>query len=47
MVLFIPTIYWIFLRASRKDMHATGNLIAGGLGAIGGALVVILTKLIK
>ncbi len=47
LVLLFPAAYWIFLRASRKDMHATGNLIAGGMGAIGGALVVMMTKILK
>ena len=44
MVLFIPTIYWMFLRASRKDMHATGTLLAGAVAAIGGAVVGFLLK---
>lgn len=38
----IPTFFWIFLRASRKDMSATSHLIAAGMGALGGALVTIL-----
>ena len=44
LVLFIPTIYWMFLRASRKDMRATGTLPAGALAAIGGAIVGYLLK---
>jgi hypothetical protein len=43
-VFLIPTFFWIFLRASRKDMNATSHLIAAGMGALGGALVTILTK---
>lgn len=41
----IPTFFWIFLRASRKDMNATSHLIAAGMGALGGALVAILTRI--
>ncbi len=44
MALFIPTIYWMFLRASRKDMNATGTLLAGAIAAIGGAVVGFLLK---
>lgn len=43
----ISTFFWIFLRASRKDMNATSHLIAAGMGALGGALAAILTKGVK
>jgi hypothetical protein len=46
LLILFPIGFWIFLRASRKDMKATGNMIAGSIGAILGALIVILTKLI-
>jgi hypothetical protein len=42
----IPLVIWMFLRSSRKDMNATGNLVAGVFGAFGGALIVIVTKLL-
>ena len=41
-LLLFPPVFWIFLRISRKDMKATAYLV----GAIFGALVVILTKLL-
>jgi hypothetical protein len=44
--ILFPAVLWMFLRASRKDMKATGNMIAGSIGAIGGALFVIVAKLI-
>ncbi len=44
LVFLIFTFFWIFLRASRKDMNATSHLIAAGMGALGGALAAILTK---
>jgi len=46
-VLFIPTIYWVFLRSSRKDMRATSYLIAGIFGAIGGAITYIIVKIFE
>ncbi len=45
LVLFIPTLIWIFLRSSRKDMTATAHWVAGFLGAIGGAASVLLLRL--
>ncbi len=44
LVLFIPSLIWIFLRSSRKDMTATANWVAGFFGAIGGAASVLLLK---
>jgi len=44
-VLVIPTLFWIFLRSSRKDMNATGTWIAGLSGAFGGAILVLIAKL--
>ncbi len=43
---FIPLLIWMFLRSSRKDMQATANWIAGIFGAMGGAALVILGKMI-
>jgi hypothetical protein len=45
LVLFIPTLIWIFLRSSRKDMAATAHWVAGFLGALGGAASVLLLKI--
>jgi hypothetical protein len=45
LVLFIPTLIWIFLRSSRKDMTATAHWVAGLLGAIGGAGSVLLLRI--
>lgn len=45
-ILLVPTLLWVFMRASRKDMNATSNLVAGLFGALGGTIVVIVTKLI-
>ncbi|HAW59282.1 MAG TPA: hypothetical protein DCX03_09785, partial [Bacteroidales bacterium] len=44
-LLFFPLLFWMLLRSSRKDMHATANWVAGIFGAIGGALLIILSKL--
>ena len=47
-VLFIiPTVYWGFLRSSRKDMRATSYLIAGIFGAIGGAITYVIVKIFE
>ena len=45
LVLFTPTLIWIFLRSSRKDMKATAHWVAGLLGAIGGAASVLLLRI--
>ena len=45
LVLFIPTLIWIFLRSSRKDMTATAHWVAGFFGAIGGAASVLLLRI--
>ena len=47
LVLLIPTLIWIFLRSSRKNMTATATWIAAIFGAIGGAVLVLLSKLLK
>jgi hypothetical protein len=47
LVLFIPTLIWVFLRSSRKNMTATASLIAAIFGAVGGAVLVLLSKLLK
>ena len=47
LVLFIPTLIWVFLRSSRKNMTATASYIAAIFGAIGGAVLVLLSKLLK
>jgi len=47
LVTLIPVFFWMFLRSSRKDMQATGKLIAGILGALGGAIVVIVSYMLK
>lgn len=44
-ILLVPTLLWVFMRASRKDMNATANLVAALFGALGGAIVIIVTKL--
>lgn len=44
-VLLIPTLIWVFLRSSRKDMTATGNWIAAIFGAVGAAVAFLLAKL--
>jgi len=44
-VLFIPTIYWGYLRSSRKDMKATGYLISGAFGAVGGTAAAIILRI--
>lgn len=46
LVLFIPTLIWIFLRSSRKDMTATAHWVAGLFGAIGGAASVLLLRIL-
>ena len=43
---FIPLSIWGFLRCSRKDMRATGNLVAGIFGGIGGSIVWIVAKML-
>ena len=45
LVLFIPSLVWIFLRSSRKDMTATAHWVAGFFGAIGGAASVLLLRI--
>jgi len=45
LVFFIPTLIWIFLRSSRKDMTATAHWVAGFFGAIGGAASVLLLRI--
>jgi hypothetical protein len=45
LVLFIPSLIWIFLRSSRKDMAATAHWVAGFFGAIGGAGSVLLLRI--
>ena len=47
LVALIPVLFWMFLRSSRKDMNATGNLIAGIFGALGGAIIVIVSYMLK
>jgi hypothetical protein len=47
LVLFIPTLIWIFLRSSRKNMTATASWIAAVFGAIGGAVLILLSKLLN
>lgn len=47
LVLFMPTLIWIFLRSSRKNMTATASWIAAIFGAIGGAVLILLAKLLK
>lgn len=44
LVLFIPTLIWIFLRSSRKNMTATASWIAAIFGAIGGAFLLLLSR---
>ncbi len=44
LVVFIPVSIWLFLRCSRKDMSATGKLIAGLFGGIGGSIATILIQ---
>jgi len=46
-VLLIPTLLWVFMRSSRKDMTATANFIAGLFGALGGAILIIVARLLK
>jgi hypothetical protein len=43
-ILLVPTLLWVFIRASRKDMNATAALAAGLFGD--GAIGVIMTKLL-
>lgn len=45
LVLFIPSLIWMFLRSSRKDMAATAHWVAGFIGAIGGAASVLLLRI--
>ncbi len=47
LVLFIPTLIWMFLRISRKNMTAAANLISAIFGAIGGASLFLLAKLLE
>ena len=44
LVFLIPFLIWMFLRSSRKDMAATAHWVAGFLGAIGGAALVVLSN---
>jgi len=46
LIFLIPTLLWVFLRSSRKDMTATANWIAAIFGAISGAALVIASKMI-
>jgi uncharacterized membrane protein len=45
-VLLVPTFLWVFMRVSRKDMNATAGLVAGLFGALGGAIAVIVAKML-
>jgi hypothetical protein len=45
LVFFIPSLIWIFLRSSRKDMTATAHWVARLFGAIGGASSVLLLRI--
>ena len=47
LALFLPILIWMFLRSSRKDMKATANWVAGIFGAIGGAIVTLLSIYLK
>jgi hypothetical protein len=47
LVFLIPFLIWMFLRSSRKDMAATAHWVAGFLGAIGGAALVLLSLFLK
>ena len=46
LVLIVPTMFWVFMRVSRKDMKATANLIAVVFGGVGGAIAVFLKELL-
>lgn len=46
LLLFVTLPIWMFLRSSRKDMHATANWVAAIFGAIGGAALVIVSRII-
>jgi len=46
LVLLIPTLIWVFLRSSRKNMTATASWIAAVFGAIGDAVLILLSKLL-
>lgn len=45
-ILFFPILFWMLLRSSRKDMHATANWFAAIFGALGGAALIIASKII-
>lgn len=47
LLFFVSLPLWMFLRSSRKDMSATANWVAAIVGAIGGGILVIASKLIK
>jgi hypothetical protein len=44
LVFLIPFLIWMFLRSSRKNMTATAHWVAGLIGAIGGAALVLLSN---
>ena len=45
-ILLLLTFLWVFMRVSRKDMNATAGLVAGLFGALGGAIAVIVAKML-